>query len=182
LPRGKKARSLADRLWSKVDKNGPIVRADLGPCWIWMGWREKRAGHGRIAKNGTAAGMMGAHVAAWIVTFGPVTNGNPSHLFTGTNADNMADMKAKGRQRSLCGEDNPISKLTAADVGQIRRRIAAGDRQVDIAADFGIIQAHVSRIKRGASWVSATKPPNPEREGIHHGNNTNESEAVGADQ
>lgn len=175
MPRGKKPRPLADRLWSKVDKDGPIHPIH-GQCWTWTGWCEKSGGgHGRIAKNGTGAGMMGAHVAAWIVTFGPVPDGlfvchkcdnppccNPSHLFLGTNADNMADMVAKGRQRSLCGEDNATAKLTAAQVDEIRRRVAAGDRQVDVAADFGIIQAHVSRIKRGASWVSATKPPNPE--------------------
>lgn len=30
-------RTLAERFWSKVDRNGPVpeLRPDLGPCWIW---------------------------------------------------------------------------------------------------------------------------------------------------
>src|SRR4051812_27991288 len=32
-----RSRSLADRFWSKVNKDGPVVRSDLGPCWIWTG-------------------------------------------------------------------------------------------------------------------------------------------------
>jgi hypothetical protein len=33
-------RTLADRLWAKVDKTGsvPEHRPGLGPCWLWTGW------------------------------------------------------------------------------------------------------------------------------------------------
>jgi len=25
-----------ERFWAKVDKDGPTVRVDLGPCWVWV--------------------------------------------------------------------------------------------------------------------------------------------------
>jgi hypothetical protein len=28
---------LTERYWPQVDKNGPTVRPELGPCWIWTG-------------------------------------------------------------------------------------------------------------------------------------------------
>ncbi len=50
--------------------------------------------------------------------------------------------------------NNPAraQKLTAADVEQIRAACARGERQADIGARFGIGQAAVSKIKRGAIW------------------------------
>ena len=27
------------RIWSRVDKNGPLVKPELGPCWTWTGTR-----------------------------------------------------------------------------------------------------------------------------------------------
>jgi hypothetical protein len=31
--------TLIERFWAKVDKNGPIVLPELGPCWIWTAWK-----------------------------------------------------------------------------------------------------------------------------------------------
>lgn len=57
--------------------------------------------------------MRRVHQVAWILTNGPIPPGmgvlhrcdnqpccNPSHLFIGTQADNVADMVAKGRHRN----------------------------------------------------------------------------------
>lgn len=77
---------------------------------------------------------------------------NPMHLFIGTQQDNMTDMKRKGRQRSLCGDDSPFSKVTAEDVIEIRRRYGQGDAPLQIAKDHGLTYNAVRMIAVGENW------------------------------
>lgn len=44
------------------------------------------------------------------------------------------------------------AKLTVAQHEEIRRRIAAGERQKDLAAEYGVTASTVSTIKRGAHY------------------------------
>lgn len=80
---------------------------------------------------------------------------NPRHLFLGTQADNIADMHAKGRHNggSLPGEANPWATLTAAQVRTIRAEYAKGRVYTDIAAEFGINHRTVGKIITRKSWV-----------------------------
>ena len=102
-------KSLADRLWSKVDKsagNGPS-----GDCWEWRGYVHA-TGYGHIWTGGKQGEIIATHRAAWIVTSGDIRDGlfvlhkcdnrlcvNPDHLWLGDHAANMADMLQKGRRR-----------------------------------------------------------------------------------
>lgn len=99
-----------------------------------------------------------AHRLAWEDAHGPIPAGmkvlhhcdnppcsNVDHLFLGTQADNMADMKAKGR-------GNGPRKLTAEQVAEARARVAAGERQRDVAQLLGCTQSNISRIVTGDSW------------------------------
>ena len=72
---------------------------------------------------------------------------NPAHLFIGTQKDNMADAKEKGRISA--GEHRPLSVLTAQEVRAIR---AATGRQKEIADVYGVHQVTISKIKRGLLW------------------------------
>jgi len=45
-----------------------------------------------------------------------------------------------------------FAKLTEAEVAQIHVALAAGERQVDIAARYGVSQTAISRIKIGKAW------------------------------
>jgi hypothetical protein len=50
------------------------------------------------------------------------------------------------------GERHNRAKLTEADVWEIRRRLAAGEVQRVIAAEFGVDPVSVSAIKTGKTW------------------------------
>lgn len=148
-------------------KLGAHSDPDAGMCVLWTGRRDTD-GYGRVGTRDRA------HRIAWEQANGrPVPAGmvvmhrcdnppcvNPAHLTIGTVADNNRDRHSKGRSKGLfeAGVDHPAtrrrgqdhwqSKLTDEDVRTIRDRVAVGDRQVDIAADYGIHHATVSRISR----------------------------------
>jgi hypothetical protein len=118
--------SLAERYWSHVDKNGPIVRPELGACWKWTGAVTDK-GYGVTGENRK---NMIASRASWIVNRGPIPDGqfvlhkcdnppctNPEHLFLGTKGDNLRDAIQKGRRMqkkpsTVCvkGHEKPSGK------------------------------------------------------------------------
>jgi HNH endonuclease len=74
MPKGVYQRKpLAERLWAKVDKNGPVPahRPELGPCWLWTGKAEAR-GHGQIMLN---YHHQGTHRVAYELVVGPIPEG-----------------------------------------------------------------------------------------------------------
>jgi hypothetical protein len=105
-----------------------------------------------------------AHRAAYLLFRGPIPTGqqvlhrcdnrlciNPDHLFLGTQADNMADKVAKGRQAK--GESNGASKLNPVKVLAMRERYARGDiKQRDLAKMFGVSQPTARRAVLGITW------------------------------
>lgn len=54
--------------------------------------------------------------------------------------------------KPLFGERNPMSKITADEVKEIRIRRASGEMLKDIAADYGISINHVCNIAQGKRW------------------------------
>lgn len=138
-----------------------------GDCWVWTG-SQLPSGYGlaKVKINGKWHTVY-AHRFAWERERGPIPKGmfvlhrcdnpscvNPKHLFLGTARDNSRDMVAKGRHRPFCAarEGNPNAKLTASEIEEIRAAVARGNRQVDVAEVFGVVQSHVSRIVRREQW------------------------------
>jgi predicted DNA-binding protein (UPF0251 family) len=176
----------SERFWSKVDKSGD--------CWLWTAYRGP-LGYGRFALNGHDTT---AHRAAWLLSGRILLPGQvlrhyvcdnppcvrPDHMLPGTDADNVADMVAKGRQvsgerrRALGrqyaargdrhasrlhpelvkrGEQLTQSKLTEDDVRAIRVRFAAGGvSQAALAAEYGINQGTIWPLLRGRTWRHVT--------------------------
>jgi len=61
--------------------------------------------------------------------------------------------KLAGHRRRARGEQDGRTKLTPAQVAEIRARYAAGGvTQAELARRYGVVQAHVSRIVRGEVW------------------------------
>lgn len=69
----------------------------------------------------------------------------PSHLFLGTQSDNMKDCGRKGRARVT-------SVLTPVDVREIRIQHEAGARQKDLAARFRVHQTTISDVIHKKHW------------------------------
>jgi hypothetical protein len=144
--------------WAHVAKAGP------DECWPWTGCR-LGYGHGQ----GTAEGRRFlAHRRSWELTYGPIPAGifvchrcdpppccNPAHLFLGTNAENVADMDAKGRRvvgGLRFGVGHHSAKLDPERVRAIRRRHAAGEESAALAREYGVTRAAVYFIVTRQSW------------------------------
>jgi hypothetical protein len=148
---------LADRIWSKVDR-------DTSPdgCWPWLG-KISRNGYGLFS---TAPGRFKtAHRAVWEVANGrPLVSievachicdnprcVRPSHVFIGTQTDNMRDMHSKMRHSH--GEHVPGSKLTADQVRDIRRRYWSNTAtQGELAREHGLNRATIWSVVHRRTW------------------------------
>lgn len=130
------------------------------PCVVGSGWRTPK---GYLIVDRGRLGRIFAHRLAWEECFGSIPPDmqvchrcdnppcvNPDHLFLGTNADNVADRVAKGRTRK--GEGHPNTRLTDADVAEVKARLARGESVRVVASVYGVSSSTVSDIKRGVSW------------------------------
>lgn len=143
--------SFESRFWDKVNKDGPIIRPELGPCWIWIACTFTD-GYGCINFNGK---RVGAHRVSWQVHNGPIPDAlqvlhhcdnrscvNPSHFFLGTNQDNVADKIRKGRAKT----SDKCRSLSVEQVQDIRRRIASGQTFSTLAIEYRRSLATISAI------------------------------------
>lgn len=146
----------AESFWSRVLKLDGV-----DACWEWQGGLV--FGYGNVSFGNRT---FRAHRIAWVLTHGKIPRGlvvchrcdnrkcvRPSHLFVGTQLDNIRDRDAKGRRSDVRrGEASNLAKLTELEVGLIRWRALCGETQASIGRDFGIGQDHVSRIASGRIW------------------------------
>jgi hypothetical protein len=158
-----------------VRKLERIAVAENG-CWEWTGTRNKY-GYGVVSfwsKEKDEKKL--AHRLMYALTIGPLEADvqvchrcdnpccvNPSHLFLGTQADNMNDMTCKGRRYypPSKGEHNGRAKLTQAKADEIRRRYANRDRRESVEAlrqEFGIAQTTFYHILNNDTWKPAPAP------------------------
>jgi hypothetical protein len=135
-----------------------IAKAGPDDCWEFQGARN-RCGYG-------VAGVGLVHRAVYERDVGPIPNGqcvmhtcdnpaccNPTHLKLGSHAENMEDMKAKGRAKNIKGAQHPNAKLSEADVRAIRE--AYPDMTQDhLAKKYGVTQRVIGLVVRGISYRS----------------------------
>jgi hypothetical protein len=148
--------ALEARYWPKVDRRGD------DECWDWIAKAHHPYGYGRMTA-GRGVNLK-AHQIAYALTNGPLGKEvvrhscdrpqccNPSHLIAGTQADNMADAKAKGRTKNPpvhLGEKHPKAKFSEWDALTICQ-----DRRSAwiVARQYGISSKTVYRLRRGETW------------------------------
>lgn len=156
--------------WLHVNKHGPIHPKLRTRCWLWTGATNYK-GYGVFAVDRVSEL---AHRVSWFIECGrwPTPCGlhkcdnppcvRPSHLFEGTQADNLQDAIAKGRAvngfKTLdihhpTGEAHYASILTEAKVIAIRERHAAGGvTYAQLAKIYKVHKTHVGDIVRLKKW------------------------------
>jgi len=140
------------RFWSKVDTSGE--------CWNWTASTD-HDGYGYFAIGLKTAK---SHRVSWEISNGPIPAGmhvlhkcdnprcvRPSHLFLGTNSDNMSDKVTKRRQAR--GVRHGHAALNVIDVWLMRKAcelLPVSQRQV--ARTWGVDQKTVNNLVRGKSY------------------------------
>jgi hypothetical protein len=133
-------------------------------CWLWAAGTN---GHG-YGTFSFGHHNIGSHRVAWAMFYGDLDIETrilhrcdnpacvrPSHLFAGTQLDNMRDMSAKGRRAT--GERHGSAKLTDAQVAEIRLRFNAGGvPQKSLAIEYSVSQSHIHRIVFSKQRATAT--------------------------
>ena len=138
-------------------------------CWPWGG-PKNTWGYGDVFFRGRRSNA--SRVAA-ILSHGEIPAGfvvchvcdnpaccRPSHLFIGTQAENVADCVTKGRWVARAGIEHPrpSAKLTPEQVIEAREAyFVAKETQTAIARRFGVHSATISRAVRGELWPQAAQ-------------------------
>jgi len=151
--RGRPAQIPTERFWKKVDKNGPVILHDLGPCWIWTGGKDYH-GYGKFS-IGSWLNQRGkdipAHRFAYEHMVGPIPEGaeldhlcrnhscvNPAHLEPVTHETNM--------QKGLAGKvNNPQTAKTHCPRGHLYDYVNKQGKR-----ECRICHREKTRIRRGS--------------------------------
>jgi hypothetical protein len=141
-----------DRFWDKVDKSGE--------CWLWTAALVAQ-GYGGLKVDGK---VVRAHRLSYELEYGPIPPGldvlhscdvtncvRPSHLRTGTDADNMLDKVDRGRCRPQKGSERSQAKLTESDIPIILELVKT-QSQTQIGLEYGVHQSVISRIVHRKAW------------------------------
>lgn len=150
------------RFWALVEKTDN--------CWWWKGGRQKRP-DGTPSYGIFCIGKRRilAHVFAWVSQNGPVPAGqvirhacdNPpcvkylGHLEPGTQAQNLADMRERGRafyNRFPTGPAHPKAKIDEDKVRLVRNLRAEGLSLAKIGDRVGLHASTVHDIVHGKTW------------------------------
>jgi len=143
-----------NRFWDKV-------LFTLNGCWDWQGGTTR--GYGMFWLD---SAMVKAHRVAFVLFYGITLECieglkllhhcsrtccvNPTHLYIGTQQDNMTD---------ACLAGVMARKLTEDDIINMRQEYASGVlNQYELAAKYGVGQPKISEIINNKFWRHVKEP------------------------
>lgn len=157
--------------WNFVEKNGPIPahRPEIGKCWVW------KNGSGRQPRIKFRGRQWLASRVAFVLKHRRMPSGKNvlhrcdnsrcvrwSHLWTGTQADNLNDMRNKGRHaarvhpikfsKSIRGENNGGAKISETAVKNILASRKIGSSYSVLIRCYGLKKTQIARICKRQSW------------------------------
>lgn len=169
------ANEVEARFWAKVDKDGPLPRADtlaagLGPCWLWT---DAPDGHG-YGQISIANRRVGAHRFSYELANGPIPEGlepdhlcrvsmcvNPSHLEAVTPEENHRRCRTRFCQRGH--EFTPENTLVKPDGRRCRKCQHIGYITRKQRTQFGVPAEHGATAKAGLQPSTAVDKTAEER-------------------
>ena len=147
-----------ERFWSKVDVRGE------DECWEWVG--ANAMGYGQITIKNK---HYGVHRVSWFLHNGEIPEHNsahgmcvchtcdnrkcvnPSHMFLGTQQENVKDMRDKGREAE--GENHGSHKLTEKEVIEIREKyIPYKYTMRQLAKEYGVKTSAIHSVLHYETW------------------------------
>lgn len=147
-----------------------LDHVDIDPltgCWNWKYRKDTRPGRGKGRAVMSVKGRY-TNVArvVWEQNVGSIPRGkfvlhrcdnpsciNPACLWLGTQADNLADMVRKGRDRKARGEAHCNAKLTDDKVREICKRYRNGGvSQRELAKEYSVDSANICLIVNRQAW------------------------------
>lgn len=148
-----------------------VLWAPGDACWEWQGCRMRRR-NGALSYGlffiGRKVRIL-AHRAAWVLVNGPLPKDvvirhrcdnvacvRPDHLLPGTQAENLADMRERGRGRMPAprlGTAHHHAKMDPEKVREIRALRADGLSLAKIGSRVGLHASTVHDIVRGKTWA-----------------------------
>ena len=146
-------------MYDRIEHYGWTI-TDTG-CWEYRGSISDR-GYAVVKNKGK---RLYVHRMMYLSRVGPIPEGhvvrhkcdnppciNPDHLETGTQVDNMRDKSERGRGNWASGEAVHKSKLTDAQVVEIRQRRANGEYVTTLGTEYGVTAATISAICLRKTW------------------------------
>ena len=136
-------------------------------CWLWTGAPNDK-GYGRFCVDRKP---VLAHRWSYSHFVRPIPGGmvvchrcdtpacvNPSHLFVGSQADNVRD--ASRKKRIPHGENARFyGGILSSDVAaRMRKARAEGESNRSIAERFGVSEGYASAVSRGIHWADVPSP------------------------
>ncbi len=166
-------RTVEERLWSRVDKDGPQQPHMESNCWLYGGTPSSIYGHFWFDGK-----QYLAHRISWELANGEEMPKElqachrcdvprcvrPDHIFPGTPLQNMQDKDAKGRGNYTAwrqerpelqprGERINTAVLSADDVRDIRTKFQEGKTTIELAEQYPVSRTNIYRIISRKTWA-----------------------------